>query len=87
VYNNALLSRGLAPAARAAALDATEAVYAAAGVERFAAWVHESDRALRADLATRGYRLDTSTLAMGMALADLRVPRPQVAVALEYVPG
>jgi hypothetical protein len=46
VYNNALLERDLVPAERADALDAMEAAYAAAGVTRYAAWVHESDRAV-----------------------------------------
>jgi ribosomal protein S18 acetylase RimI-like enzyme len=55
-----------------------EAVYAAAGVERFAAWVHESDPELRAAVERRGYTLDESTRAMGMALADLRMPRPEL---------
>jgi ribosomal protein S18 acetylase RimI-like enzyme len=78
VYNNALLDRGLGPAARARALDVIERAYASAGVERFAVWVHESDAALSEDVAARGYALDTSTRAMGMALADLRVPRPEL---------
>src|SRR5215211_9064149 len=43
VYNNALLTRDLAAAARADALDAMEAAYAAAGVAHFAAWVQEGD--------------------------------------------
>src|ERR687885_2485155 len=60
VYNNALLERGLAPAARAAALDAMEAAYAAAGVTRYAAWLHESDEAMRGELERRGYTLDTT---------------------------
>ena len=64
-----------------AALDAAEANYAAAGVGRFAAWVHESDEALRRDVAARGYTLDTATRSMGLALADLRVPRPDIDVA------
>ena len=81
VYNNALLDRDLAPAARTVALDAMEAAYASAGVERFAAWVHESDEGLRADVLARGYTLDTATRAMGMALADLRVPRPALDAA------
>ena len=81
VYNNALLARGLGPAERMAALDAAEATYAAAGVGRFAAWVHESDEALRRDVAARGYTLDTATRSMGVALADLRVPRPDIDVA------
>jgi ribosomal protein S18 acetylase RimI-like enzyme len=55
-----------------------QAAYAAAGVERFAAWVHETDGALRADLEARGYTLDTATRAMGMALDDLRVAPPEL---------
>ena len=49
VYNNALLARDLAIAKRADAIDAMEAAYAGAGVARFAAWVHESDEAMRGD--------------------------------------
>jgi hypothetical protein len=71
VYNNAVLEPG-------ADVDAMEAAYAAAGVDRFAAWVHESDAALRAEFEARGYTLDTTTRAMGMALEDLRVPRPEL---------
>jgi ribosomal protein S18 acetylase RimI-like enzyme len=59
-------------------MDAIEAVYAAAGVTRFAAWVHEGDEAMRGDLERRGYTLDESTRAMGMALYDIRLPRPQI---------
>ena len=78
VYNNALLERDLGAADRAGALDAMEAVYATAGVTRFAAWVHESDPAMRSELERRGYTLDTTTRAMGMALDDIAVPRPQI---------
>jgi ribosomal protein S18 acetylase RimI-like enzyme len=78
VYNNAFLERDLTAAERADALDAMEAVYAAAGVTRFAAWVHERDPALRGDLERRGYTLDSSTRAMGMALDEIRLPRPQI---------
>ena len=81
VYNNALLARDLGPAGRGAALNAAEAAYAAVGVGRFAAWVHESDEALRRDVEARGYTLDTATRSMGMALADLRVPRPDIEAA------
>ncbi len=81
VYNNALLERDLAPPDRAAALEAMEDAYAAAGVVRFAAWMHESDEALRTDIVARGYTLDTATRAMGMALTDLRLPRPELDVA------
>jgi ribosomal protein S18 acetylase RimI-like enzyme len=78
VYNNALLERELAAAERADALDGMEAAYAAAGVMRFAAWVHESDEAMRCDLERRGYTLAESTRAMGLALEDLRLPRPEI---------
>jgi GNAT superfamily N-acetyltransferase len=78
VYNNALLEGDLAAAERADAIEAMEAAYAAAGVTRFAAWVHESDRAMRTDLEQRGYTLDETTRAMGMALDDIRVPRPEI---------
>src|SRR5205814_212749 len=89
VYNNALLGRDLGAGERAGALDAMEAVYAAAGVDRFAAWVHESDEPMRAELEQRGYTLDTTTRAMGMALDDIAVPRPQIPLRparwLEYL--
>jgi GNAT superfamily N-acetyltransferase len=78
VYNNALLDRGLGAHARAAALNAMEAMYSAAGVDRFAAWVHGSDEAMRRDVEARGYTLDTSTRAMGMSLDDIRTPRPSI---------
>jgi ribosomal protein S18 acetylase RimI-like enzyme len=82
VYNNALLERDLAAAERVDALDAMEAAYAVAGVTRFAAWVHESDEAMRADLERRGYTLDASTRAMGMALDEVRQPRPEIELGL-----
>src|SRR5215212_9940124 len=69
VYNNALLERDLGSAERANALEAMAAVYAAAGVRRFAAWVQENDTAMRGDLKRRGYRLDMSTRMMGLPLA------------------
>jgi ribosomal protein S18 acetylase RimI-like enzyme len=78
VYNNALLERDLVDSERGGALDAMEAAYAAAGVARFAAWVHESDQALRADLERRGYTLDTTTRAMGVELEYVCVPRPEI---------
>ena len=75
VYNNALLERGLGASHRADAVCAMEAAYEAAGVTRFAAWVHESDAAMRAALERRGYTLDEVTRAMGMMLDDIRLPR------------
>ena len=78
VYNNAVLDRDLGSAERAGALAAMESAYAAAAVTRFAAWVHESDHAMIADLGARGYTLDTSTRAMGMILDEIRLPRPAI---------
>jgi ribosomal protein S18 acetylase RimI-like enzyme len=78
VYNNALLELHLGARERADALDAMEAAYAAAGVTRYAAWVHESDPAMRADLEGRGYTLDTTTRAMGMAVQEIRRSRPEL---------
>jgi ribosomal protein S18 acetylase RimI-like enzyme len=80
VYNNALLERCLPTEARRVAVDAMEAAYAGAGVHEFAAWVHESDAAMRADLEARRYQVVESTRAMGVALADLPPARPAVAV-------
>jgi ribosomal protein S18 acetylase RimI-like enzyme len=81
VYNNALLERDLAAAERADAVDAMEAAHAAGGVTRFAAWVHESDEAMRAELERRGYALDTTTRAMSMTLDEIRLPRPEIELA------
>jgi ribosomal protein S18 acetylase RimI-like enzyme len=74
VYNNALLER-------VGAIDQLEAVYAAAGIDRFAVWVHERDRALARELERRGYALDTTTRAMGMALDEVRLPAPRLDLA------
>ena len=81
VYNNALLERDLAACERAEAVSAMEAAYATAGVTRFAAWVHESDAAMRSDLERRGYAVDEVTRAMGIALDDIRLPRPHIELA------
>ena len=78
VYNNALLALDLSAGRRADAIDAMEAAYAAAGVEHFAAWVHESDKAMRRDLRRRSYALDRSTRAMAMRVDDIRLPRPEI---------
>src|SRR4051794_31112153 len=80
VYNNALLERGLGAAARRRAAEEMEAAYAAADIERYAAWVHETDKPMRGDLESRAYTLDTSTRVMGIALADLRVSRPELEI-------
>jgi ribosomal protein S18 acetylase RimI-like enzyme len=71
VYNNAVL-------ARAEAVDAMEAAYAEAGVERFAAWAHERDAPIRAELERRRYAVVESTRAMGMPLTDARPARADI---------
>ena len=81
VYNNALFERDLATGSRASAIDAMEATYAARSIEKFAAWVHESDRAMQSDLERRGYSIDTTTRAMGMTLESVRLPEPLVDLA------
>jgi ribosomal protein S18 acetylase RimI-like enzyme len=83
VYNNSLIARGLTAAERSEALDAIEAAYAAAGVTRFAAWVHENDHGMRDAVEERGYTLEESTRAMAIALDDLTIPEPE----LDLVPA
>jgi GNAT superfamily N-acetyltransferase len=78
VYNNALLDRDLGPTERAATVDAMEAAYNSAGVDRYAAWVHESDEGMRAELGRRGYTIDESTRAMGMSLDDISLALREV---------
>ncbi|MEO6511504.1 MAG: GNAT family N-acetyltransferase [Nocardioides sp.] len=89
VYNNALLDLGLDDDARAAVVAAMEEEYAEAYVDRYAAWVHEGDSAMRADLERRGYEVTESTRAMGIALEFFEAPRPELDVAApewaEYV--
>lgn len=77
-YNNAVLEMGLTAPQRSVALDAMEATYAATSIGDFAAWVHESDDNMSRDLVARGYTLNESTRAMGMALDDLSVERPTI---------
>jgi ribosomal protein S18 acetylase RimI-like enzyme len=80
VYNNALLDRGMDAGKRAGALNAMEAAYAGANVAGFAAWAHETDEAMRADLRLRGYTIATMTRAMGMDLDDIGPLRRDVEV-------
>jgi hypothetical protein len=51
----------VAAAARSNATQSMESAYASVVVTRFAAWAHESERAMCGDLVRRGYTLDTST--------------------------
>jgi len=81
ILNNALLERDLDTRGRLGALGAMEAAYAPAGITGFAAWVHERDHAMRADLHERGYVVSESTRAMGMDLDDFDRPRPAIELA------
>jgi hypothetical protein len=83
VYNNAILERNLPATERANAVAAMEIAYHARGVTRFAAWVHETDTPLRAELEGRGYTLDETTRAMGMPLTDILMPRPELELGTE----
>jgi len=85
VYNNALLDRDLDAPGRAAAVDAMEQAYRSAGVERYAAWVHESDEGMRGELSRRGFSVDECTRAMGMSLRD--VPPPLEDLDLDLAPA
>ncbi len=67
--NNAVLPRGRRRIG--AALEGLERVYAERGIERYAIWVHESDEATAAEVAGRGYALDTTTRTMAMPVAAL----------------
>jgi ribosomal protein S18 acetylase RimI-like enzyme len=81
IFNNALLERDLGPTDRVAAVDAMEGVYTAAGVDRYAAWAHESDEPMRTELVSRGYTIDESTRAMGMSLDDISLPPVEIDLA------
>ena len=71
VYNNAVLGRDLGPAGRATAVAVMEDAYATAGIDGFAAWVHETDIPMIEELERRGYRCVESTRAMSMPLDEL----------------
>jgi len=73
VYNNAVIDRGLDAAGRTRAVEAMQSAYGRAGVTDYAAWVHETDTAMRVDLERLGYAPLTSTLAMALDLDELRV--------------
>ena len=81
VYNNALFERALTSTERVDAVEAMEGAYHEAGITDFAAWVHDSDAVLRADLERRGYTITASTGAMGMTLDEIRLDRPATELA------
>jgi ribosomal protein S18 acetylase RimI-like enzyme len=69
VLNNAVLARDRTDAQ--ATLDEVERAYGKRGIDRFAVWVHESQRDTARAVVARGYRYDSYTRDMGMALAEL----------------
>lgn len=71
VYNNVLLRDGLVRAERVRAIQEIESLYAGARVDHYAAWAHESDGALRAELSGSGYKLEETTRVMGMSLDEI----------------
>jgi GNAT superfamily N-acetyltransferase len=77
VYNNALLDRDLGPDERATAIEAMEGAYGAAGIDRYAAWVHETDDGIRAELSARDYTIAETTRAMGMSLEHISPARSE----------
>jgi ribosomal protein S18 acetylase RimI-like enzyme len=81
VLNNALLDRDLNARQRADALNTMEAAYATAGIRGFAAWVHETDHDMGADLRARGYAVSDSTRAMGIDLNHISLPKPVIELA------
>jgi len=74
IYNNVIVED-------ASALDEVEAVYAAAGVTRYAVWVHDGDNTLRTAVEARAYAFDSSTRAMAMELADGPSEPPPIDIA------
>ena len=63
------------------------AAYRSAGIDRYAAWVHESDEGMRSELSGRGYTIAESTLAMGMSLDTIALARPEVELGPLDWPG
>ena len=65
---NAVLAHGLGAQERRDAVDALVTTYADAGITSYAAWVHETDTAMLAELTGRGFVHQETTWAMGRSL-------------------
>lgn len=76
VYNNALLDRGLTSDQSVRAIAALGSVYAEAGVDGYAAWVHDSDEVTGVQLAGHGHRIAETTRVMAMQLSGIVHPTP-----------
>jgi ribosomal protein S18 acetylase RimI-like enzyme len=81
ILNNALLDRDLNARERSDALNAMQAAYATAGISGFAAWAHETDVDMGADLRAQGFAVSESTRAMGIDLDHISLPRPEIELA------
>jgi ribosomal protein S18 acetylase RimI-like enzyme len=80
VFNNAVLGHGLARGERRDAVGAMTSAYAESGITEYAAWVHESDGPMLAELEGQGFTHQETTWAMGRTLREVpRVPDPRVA--------
>ncbi len=75
-FNNAVLGHGLRGGRRRDAVDAMTQVYGGAGIVEYAAWVHESDAAMVAELTRRGFAHQETTWAMGRTLTPAPVTTP-----------
>jgi GNAT superfamily N-acetyltransferase len=88
-FNNAVLAAGLPAAAAAEAIGIMRDEYAAAGISEYAAWVLPGEDAMADELLSHGYRLNETTLAMGLDLDELTVGASEVEVVrddwAEYV--
>jgi ribosomal protein S18 acetylase RimI-like enzyme len=78
IYNNAVLERGLNESEAAEAVGAIGRLYADAGVDRYAVWAHDSETASIAELAGRGFKIDTWTRAMAMPLDEMDAQPPRI---------
>ena len=77
-FNNAVLARDLQPAAAADALASAEQIYAKAGVDRYAIWVHGAERSALDVFEASELEVDETTIAMAMLLEDAPADRPDL---------
>jgi ribosomal protein S18 acetylase RimI-like enzyme len=80
VFNNVLIRRGLGRVERGQAIDDLRSVYSKAGIDRFAAWAHDSDSQLRAELLARGFKLEESSRLMAMSLEGIELQPGEIEV-------
>jgi GNAT superfamily N-acetyltransferase len=64
------------PGSMVASIDELAEIYENAGVQAWAVWVPEADKAVAEALEAAGHKLDATPRAMAMPLGDLRAPDP-----------